>query len=725
MSDNDKLPILRPSDQIVPSPRALPPARFDFGGVEPDGFDLHRTMAMAIRRRKLILATFLLVVGAAAVYTWSVRPVYAGRARILVNTSGNQSSQQGELPVVADLLAVTRTRSVETQAEIVKSPMVRQRALAQLTSAERSTTVGAGPLDVQAAKSTDIISISALSYDPNVAAKLANAVCSEYMKADQQGSREQTRIAAEYVKTQLSEVRGKLDRAQPALKEYKRNNSTIDLAAESKELVTELSQVESDLRETEAQRASSRAELATYSVGGTRRRGWLDPRSTTVNPTINAIKSDLVKLELDRTSALQEYTANSPEVRQVDRQIQSAREQLAKEAERSVAQDRAPIQARLWSFDARANILSSAGAKLRARLSTLPEREYRLSQLTIELGVLDQTYRMLNEKYQALRISEEARLSTATVIEPADVPSQPMRPRKALNLVLAMVLGIGLALGLATVAERLDSRVHTGEEAEIAAQIPVLGHIPFTAVESARVLTAGASAASPVLEAYRLLRTSVLRSEGEDPIRSVAITSAEPNEGKTLSSVNLAVAVALDGKTVILVDADLRHADVHRHFGLSNEVGFTNVVAGERPVEEALQDTNIPGLRVLASGPLHPSPPELLNSRASRACFQRLSQLADFVVIDTPPALLMADAHIVARMTDGVLLVVSARDSAKHRLDRTSYLLRQTGARLLGTVLNKADEGLGGYYGYHRYPYYRGAGLLVTPEPESDPSEEA
>jgi capsular exopolysaccharide synthesis family protein len=229
-----------------------------------------------------------------------------------------------------------------------------------------------------------------------------------------------------------------------------------------------------------------------------------------------------------------------------------------------------------------------------------------------------------------------------------------------------------------------------------------------------------------MLEAYRLLRTSVLRSDGEDPVRSVAITSAEPNEGKTLSSVNLAVAVALDGKSVILVDADLRHAGIHRHFGLSNEVGFTNVVAGERPLEDALQDTSIPGLRLLASGPLHPSPPELLNSRASRACFHRLSQIADFVVVDTPPALLMADAHIVARMTDGVLLVVSAKESAKHRLDRTSYLLRQTGARLLGTVLNKADEGLGGYYGYHRYPYYRGAGLLVVPEEtESDPSEEA
>jgi capsular exopolysaccharide synthesis family protein len=147
----------------------------------------------------------------------------------------------------------------------------------------------------------------------------------------------------------------------------------------------------------------------------------------------------------------------------------------------------------------------------------------------------------------------------------------------------------------------------------------------------------------------------------------------------------------------------LRHPTLHRHFGLSKDVGFTNVVAGEMTVEDALLDGGVPNLRVLLSGPPPPNPPELLNSRAGRAVVQRLRELSDFLVVDTPPATIMTDAHVVASMVDGVVVVVAGKQSGRRSLIRSASLLRRTGARIIGVLLNKAEAGYGSEYGYYGY----------------------
>jgi receptor protein-tyrosine kinase len=312
---------------------------------------------------------------------------------------------------------------------------------------------------------------------------------------------------------------------------------------------------------------------------------------------------------------------------------------------------------------------------------------------------------MLNEKYQTLRISEEARQANAKIISSADLPKAPIRPRKAVNMALALVLGLALAVGLAAVVDRMDNRVHTDEDAENATGVPVLAYIPLIRNEAERYLARAGRRALPLLEGYRMLRTNLLFAAVDEPARMIAITSTEPGEGKTLSAVNLAVALALDNKKVILVDADLRHPTTHRFFDNPRDVGLSNVIAGEQVIESALQETQVPGLQLLAAGALPPNPPELLNSRAAHACFRQLRDLADFVIVDTSPALVMADAHVVTNLVDGIILVVSAGDVVKQQpLSRTADLLRQNGGRLLGIIMNKLQSGSSSYYG-HYYAY--------------------
>ena len=325
-------------------------------------------------------------------------------------------------------------------------------------------------------------------------------------------------------------------------------------------------------------------------------------------------------------------------------------------------------------------------------------------EATTDQGVLLQTYQMLNEKYHDLRISQESPLSNARVISSAETPDSPMRPRKLLNLVLGVILGIGLAAGMASLVDMLDDRIHSEEDAEASSQSPVLATVPFTREENQRRLVDNPQKTSLLLESYRMLRTNIVLSAVDRPIRSLVITSTQPGEGKTLTAANLAVAIALNGNKVILVDADLRRPSVGKFFGLTNEVGLTSLIAGLGEMSEVLQETKVAGLRVLCSGPIPPNPPELLNSEAARACFAQIKEEADFVVFDTPPALALADAQVVSDMADAVLLVTSVGEVGKRALARTSELLAQTRAKMLGVVLNKVKAGPGGYY-YHSYRY--------------------
>jgi capsular exopolysaccharide synthesis family protein len=275
----------------------------------------------------------------------------------------------------------------------------------------------------------------------------------------------------------------------------------------------------------------------------------------------------------------------------------------------------------------------------------------------------------------------------------------------------------------------LDDRIHSDDDVRHASGLPVLTHVPVikdvahqTLIglpgvregSSTALATTASYHAAPLLESFRMLRANLMFSATVEPIRSIVVTSSRPSEGKSSCAVNLAVALALDGKSVILVDCDLRRPKTHDLLSLRNSIGFTSVVTGQVSIEDALQTCGIANLKVLTGGPVPPNPTELLNSRAGRACLKQLMGSAEFVILDTPPALVMADAQMVASQADTVLLVVSANEADKREVARTTELMAQTGARLLGTVLIKSDTSTGGYYNYSTYSQYYATPLEGT-----------
>jgi capsular exopolysaccharide synthesis family protein len=213
-------------------------------------------------------------------------------------------------------------------------------------------------------------------------------------------------------------------------------------------------------------------------------------------------------------------------------------------------------------------------------------------------------------------------------------------------------------------------------------------------------LVTARSPRSIAAEAYRTLRTNIQFSSLDTDLRTVLVTSAAPDEGKTTVLANLAITFAESGRKVIVVDADLRRPTLHELFGLNDAPGITDMILDEQ-LEPPLQATMIPNLRLLASGPLPPNPSELLASERMSRVIGRLSELADVVLFDSPPASAVSDAAVLAARLDGVLLVVFSGRTRRDRARQAKEQLERVGARLLGVILNNARLERDAY-AYHR-----------------------
>ncbi len=328
------------------------------------------------------------------------------------------------------------------------------------------------------------------------------------------------------------------------------------------------------------------------------------------------------------------------------------------------------------------------------------------------------TYAGLLQSYEEMRLAEARAADTLTVFTPAAVPVRPVLPRTRQNTLLAAVVGAMLAAGAAFLIEYLDDTVKRAEDVERATGLPTLATV--FRFDPAQLEGGGplmlAEPQSAAAEAYRLLRTNLqfatLAADGGAPV--VVVTSPQPQDGKSTTLANLGVGLAQIGKRVLLVDCDLRAPSLHRLFGLRNETGLTTLfLRREAGVEQVMQETGVPGLRIITAGPLPANPAEVLDFPQTATLIQQLKALADYVLLDSPPVLSAADASILARHADGVLLVADTGHTRAGALKSAVLTLERVQARLAGVVLNKAAAQRSGdyaYYGYHGYYGGNGSG---------------
>jgi non-specific protein-tyrosine kinase len=358
---------------------------------------------------------------------------------------------------------------------------------------------------------------------------------------------------------------------------------------------------------------------------------------------------------------------------------------------------------RILALERQIAVLRSGPQSVETDTQILNARNELLASRTARVELLGS---LANAQRALLAETEKANdnVDVVVLVEESWFPTEPL-PYNMLQpflaaLAAALALGVALAIGI----EYMDASVKSPEELDTIYGMPTLGAIGLVdpvdpALGRAGNLVMLNSPRSPFAETIRVLRTALRMTSIGKPLGSLLITSSRVGEGKTFITANLAVSIAQAGKQVILVDADLRRPAIHNVFGLHNEPGFTNLIVEELRVDEVLQPTRVPGLRILTSGTLPPNPAELLSSEQARALMRVLEEKADLVIYDSSPATTVTDAVILAPAVDGVLQVVGARGTRVDMVQRCKELLERSGAHVIGAVLNRVAAPDLGYYG--------------------------
>jgi succinoglycan biosynthesis transport protein ExoP len=301
----------------------------------------------------------------------------------------------------------------------------------------------------------------------------------------------------------------------------------------------------------------------------------------------------------------------------------------------------------------------------------------------------------------------------SAIIQPAKVAHRPIRPNHLRDGIFAAIIGIALGIGAAFLRDYADDSLRGPEDLERQAGAPLLGVIPHVSAkasgaktrrEGTQYLVSVGDPKAPATESYRTLRTNLLFVSVGGPVRRLLIASPVKSEGKSTTAANLATVMAHAGQRVLLVGADLRRPSIHKFFGMSNRVGLSSVLSGQASLMDAIQDPGIKGLRVMAGGPVPPNPAELLGSLAMKQFLEQAADAADWVILDGPPVLGLADASVVATLSDAVLLVVNEATNRRvlaHARDQ----LAKVRSRVVGAVLNNFGPATSYYYYADYYAY--------------------
>ena len=467
-----------------------------------------------------------------------------------------------------------------------------------------------------------------------------------------------------------------------------------------------------------------------------RRQAEFDKRIEDIERKINEAKENKEKLLSKYTEEYREVIAVTAQINELEKQrsrlnievaakIKSEADKLEKNAQREVLTS---LRSQLGAAQQREERARIAYAQAADQANSEGQAETRLTTLkrAIETNrnLLD-TYTQ-RQKEQELAISG-GKPSNIKISNYASVPSSPVGPQRMRNIIVALLVSLAFGIGLAFLMDYLDDSVRTSDDVSRHLGLPTLALIPQynfgdkkalglipkngngTGNLFPSALVALEERNSPMSEAYRHLRTSLLFSSAGKPPQTILITSSQPSEGKTTTAINTAITLAQGDADVIIIDCDLRRPRLHSHFGLANTHGLTNYLSGEKSTDNLIKASKeLPRLKIITSGPIPPNPAELLSSQEMKNLLQFLRGRFKHVIIDSPPALSFTDAAILSTVVDGVVLVAMTGKSSIHLMRQFKLRLSNIGARIYGVVLNGVRSGAMDYdyYGTGYYDYY-------------------
>ena len=570
-------------------------------------------------------------------------------------------------------------------------------------------------------KETRLIDIKFSHPVPDVTSKVVNAIAETYVFSNLEKRTEANSTTGDFLQKRIAELQQQIRTSEERLVNYAKNNQIISLDPNQNTVVERLAGLNQQLLQAENDRKTAEAAYNAAKVPDAANALAEDGGKST-----NDLESKLNELRQKRALLMVDATEEAPEVKEVDQQINELDRQLKDMRSRRSATLLTNLNTRYKQALEREQSLRKAFEQQRAQ--TLSQNEaainYRIIQQEIETNKS-----LLNGLLQGAKENDvvmAGKPNNISIVDYALTPDTPVGPNRARTVIAAFFLSIGLGIGLALFFEYLDDTVHSTEEVERMLHLPALAVIPSVGSGARRRVLPGSSALqkqngngnghsellmnvdsrSPLAEAYRHLRTSVLLSTAGRAPKSLLVTSSLPGEGKTTTAVNTAMSLAQTGASVVIIDADMRRPRLQSIFDMHGQQGLSSILSSETNEGDMLamvRTDEESGLNILTSGPIPPNPAELLGSDQMRRLLAVLQARYTHVVVDSPPVSSFTDGVLISTMVDGVLLVVHGGKSSRHIVRRSKQLLNDVGAKIFGVVLNNINLQSHDYYYYQSY----------------------
>ena len=573
-------------------------------------------------------------------------------------------------------------------------------------------------LGVRDVRSTELIEIRFTTPNARLSAFLAGAHVEAYKEALEEARLAAEVTAREFLQVHVGEAKAKLGAAEAALTAFARKHPNITLNQEEKVVAQRMAQQSELLTRAQGERIALEtrhefvAELRTDAL-----HYFLD------EPVVQKLRLALLQVGAEQAAIDMRLGPNHPRVQELRTQERALKERLAAEVGKQVAS----LEARLRAARLNEESLQAKLTEQEASAVELREAEAAYKLLEAEVTSSRALYDSLVEQQKETFVTAQMTQDNVHVVQRAEVPRYPARPSVSVNLALGLAAGLVFAVLVAVLCERFDDTLKDSAEAEGVLHAPALATVPNFALDAGGYLgdapreIANTNGNGPptlelvvhhrprsvASEAFRVLRTAILyAAQGATPWRVILVTSSRPHEGKTVATLNLAVALGLSGARVLLIDADLRRPDCHAALGIDNAAGLSNVLTGSAQLEELIRSpAGITNVSVLPAGPPPANPAELLGSDQMRAVLRWARARYDFVLLDSPPALAVTDPLVLAREADGVLFVVKGQGTAREIVRQARDRLRAVGGRFVGIIVNDVDSSTGRYAPHHYTEY--------------------
>jgi len=686
--------------------------------------------------RRIALICFLVIVFTVTIGSFIMTPVYKATTRLLIEKEAPKILNiQDIMPVDASGTEFYQTQYKILQSRSLAFRVIHSMNLAQnpkfnkkakdisdkpLTPQEKKeiemslVPVFLSRLKVEPIRNSRLVDVSFESTDPVLAADITNAIARNYIDQTMGWKSETSKEAKEFLEKQIEEQKKNLEESEQALQRYKEQYGIVQVTSTTQDRneqnisMQKLSGLTSAL--VMAQSARIEAEARYKEVQDLLNKGakYESIPQVTADYQVQRLRENEAKLMSQISELSQKYGEKHPKMVQLKKELETTQKSIADESKRVINS----IKNEYLIAKAKEDNARRAVEGQKAETQKMSERAIQYSVLLREVEKNRELYENLLKRLKETTVSSEIGTTNIRIVDHAEVPKTPFKPKKLMNFLLSIVVGLFMGIGLAFFFEYLDNTVKTPEDIQKYLQVPNLALIPKIDfkkevgedIDNPQIITFH-KPKSNISEAFRSLRTSVLFSFPEHTPKSLVITSFTPGEGKTFASINLSLIMAYAGQKVLLIDADMRKSQLHKTLKLENNMGLSNFIIGEEPfIQLSGLDER---LHIMTSGPIPPNPSELLGSQRMADFVEKIKKEYDMVIIDSPPISSVTDALIIgSKLVDGIILVIHGGVTTKEMAIRAVNQIRAINARIIGAVLNNIDLGKESYYYSHYYPYY-------------------